>query len=136
MGGFLLYINHTPRGPFTPHELFHCVSRGYIDMPAITQEEIKDKSKSDGLSKGFSVLQLAWFVIQLGVRIAYQLPTTQLEINTLSVTTISLVVYCCWWKKPKDVRQPYHVHWKMACQGPKTLTHEYVRPFPCDQSVD
>ncbi|KAG2750491.1 hypothetical protein P692DRAFT_20669930, partial [Suillus brevipes Sb2] len=55
--------------------------------------------------------QLAWFVIQLGVRIVYQLPTTQLEINTLSVTTISLVAYCCWWKKPKDVRQPYHVHW-------------------------
>lgn len=124
MGGFLLYINHTPRGPLTPHELFHCVRRGYIDMPTITQQEIEDKSKSDCLSKGFFVLQLAWFVIQLGVRIVYQLPTTQLEINTLSVTTLSLVAYCCWWKKPKDVRQPYHVHWKMACQGPKTLTHD------------
>jgi hypothetical protein len=45
MGGFLLYINHTPRGPLTPHELFHCVRRGYIDMPAITQEEIEDKQK-------------------------------------------------------------------------------------------
>lgn len=34
------------------------------------------------------------------------------------------MAYCCWWKKPKDVRQPYHVHWKMACQGPKTLTYD------------
>jgi len=40
-------------------------------MPLITDsEEIKDKSKGDGLAKAIAVTQLIWFSVQLIMRLA------------------------------------------------------------------
>ena len=125
MGGFLLYVDDEPRAILTPDELLYFVQEGSVDMPAITEAEIADRSKGDALSKGIAILQLLWFVVQLVARYGQNLPTTLLEIDTLAVAILSCIAYRMWWKKPKDVGCPYPVHWK-AASPPTSLAYEYV----------
>ncbi|KAG1848976.1 hypothetical protein DFJ58DRAFT_914955 [Suillus subalutaceus] len=112
MGGFMLYVDGRPRGTLTPDELMQFVDDKLVEMPAITEAEIKDRSKSDLLSKWVAILQLVWFVIQLIARYIQKLPVTLLEIDTLGVAAMTCISYGLWLDKPKDVRLPYIVHWK------------------------
>ncbi|KAG1766124.1 hypothetical protein EV702DRAFT_797333 [Suillus placidus] len=127
MGGFMLYVNDEQRATLTPNELLQFVREGLVDMPAITEAEIDDRSKDDGLSKSVAILQLAWFVSQLVARYVQRLPMTLLEIDTLSVAALTCICYVLWWKKPKDVGLPYKVHWKGATL-PGELTYEKSHP--------
>ncbi|KAG1814712.1 uncharacterized protein BJ212DRAFT_1432092 [Suillus subaureus] len=112
MGGFMLYVDGGPRGILTPDELLQFVRDGCVEMPAITEADIKDRSKGDMLSKWVAILQLVWFVIQLIARYIQNLPVTLLEIDTLGVAALTCISYGFWLNKPKDVRLPYIVHWK------------------------
>ncbi|KAG2029928.1 hypothetical protein BDR03DRAFT_975376 [Suillus americanus] len=123
MGGFMLYVNGKPRATLTTNELRCFVRVGFVDMPVISEAEIQDRSKGDGLSKGIALLQLVWFVIQLVARYVQNLPITLLEIDTLAVAALTCVAYGLWWKKPKDVGCPYIVHWKAQNQ-PSPLTYD------------
>ncbi|KAG1717710.1 hypothetical protein EDB19DRAFT_1175719 [Suillus lakei] len=123
MGGFMLYVDGEPRGTLDPDELLVFVRSGSVDMPVISQVEIEDRGKGDGLSKGIALLQLAWFFVQLVARYAQNLPITLLEIDTLAAAALTCVAYSLWWKKPKDVRCPYIVYWKAENQ-PCLLTYE------------
>ncbi|KAG2147719.1 uncharacterized protein EDB93DRAFT_1103997 [Suillus bovinus] len=111
MGGFVLYVKGEPRATLTPSELREFVYKGYVEMPVITEAEIEDRSKGDGLYKCIAILQLVWFVVQLIARTAQGLPVTLLEIDTLGVAALACIAYPFWWKKPKDIRRPYIVHW-------------------------
>ena len=75
-------------------------------IPDISAEEIQDKSKADGLAKGVLVLQVLWFCINSGTRIAQELPLSLLEIMTISHGFCALITYALWWSKPKDVKEP------------------------------
>ncbi|KAG2033091.1 hypothetical protein BDR03DRAFT_968430 [Suillus americanus] len=123
MGGFMLYVDGKPRAPLTTDELCYFVRVGSVNMPVISEAEIEDRSKGDGLSKGIALLQLVWFVIQLIARYVQNLPITLLEIDTLAVAALTCVAYGLWWKKPKDVGCPYIVHWKAHSQ-PSPLTYD------------
>ncbi|KAG2343490.1 hypothetical protein BDR05DRAFT_1059679 [Suillus weaverae] len=123
MGGFMLYVNGKPRATLTSDELRHFVNVETVDMPVISEAEIKDRSKGDGLSKSIALLQLAWFVIQLVARYVQNLPITLLEIDTLAIVILTCFAYGLWWKKPKDVGCPYIVHWKAQNQ-PGQLTYD------------
>ncbi|KAG2141001.1 hypothetical protein DEU56DRAFT_796588 [Suillus clintonianus] len=125
MGGFMLYVDGKPRATLTPDELLQFVRDGYVDMPLISEAEIEDRSKGDGLSKAIALLQLAWFVVQLVARYGQNLPNTLLEIDTLAVAALTCVAYGLWWKKPKDVGCPYIVHWK-ATGTPRRLTYRHA----------
>ncbi|KAG2343489.1 hypothetical protein BDR05DRAFT_1059678 [Suillus weaverae] len=92
-------------------------------MPVISEAEIEDRSKGDGLSKGIAILQLAWFVVQLVARYIQNLPITLLEIDTLAVAALACIPYGLWWKKPKGVGCPYIVHLKAAAALPDQLTY-------------
>lgn len=128
MGGFVLYVDGEPRARLEPSELLRFVHEGSVEMPTITEAEIEDRSKGDGISKCVAILQLVWFVIQLIARYAQGLPVTLLEIDTLGVATLACIVYGFWWKKPKDIGRPYIVHWKSEVTAPPprgSLTFEY-----------
>lgn len=125
MGGFMLYIDGKPRATLTSDELRHFVRVGSVDMPVISEAEIEDRSKGDGLSKGIALLQLVWFVVQLVARRIQNLPITLLEIDTLAVAALTCVAYGLWWKKPKDVACPHIVNWN-GRHLPSQLTYEYV----------
>ncbi|KAG1749368.1 hypothetical protein EDD22DRAFT_917005 [Suillus occidentalis] len=124
MGGFMLYVDGKPRATLDPYELLEFVRKGLVDMPVITEAEIEDRSKGDGLSKGIAILQLAWFVAQLIARYIQNLPITLLEIETLAVAALTCISYGFWWKKPKDVGYPYIVHLKETATLPDQLTFE------------
>ncbi|KAG2113221.1 hypothetical protein DEU56DRAFT_985197 [Suillus clintonianus] len=136
MGGFMLYVNGKPRATLRPDELWRLVHKESVDVPIIVEADIEDRSKGDALSKGIAILQLAWFVLQLVARYVQNLPMTLLEIDTLAVAALTSISYGFWWKKPKDVRRPYAVHWK-ATSPPSILAYEKTDSmFTCENCLD
>jgi hypothetical protein len=59
---------------------------------------------SDFLVRSLTLLQISWMFIQLGVRLGRNLPTSQLEIFTLSFAICSSITYIMLINKPRDVR--------------------------------
>lgn len=120
MGGFVLYVGDKRRATLTAEELLQFVREGSVEMPAITEADIKDRStEGDLLSKCVAILQLLWFIVQLIARYAQNLPVTLLEIDTLGVAILTCIAYGFWWKKPKNVRYPHIVHWNKSAAPPQ-----------------
>lgn len=84
-------------------------------LPSITQEEISDKSKSDGLIRAITVIQIVWMMVQIIVRASRNLTISQLEISVLAFASCAIVLYGLNWEKPKGVQVPYTL---MTYQGP------------------
>jgi len=76
-------------------------------VPAITKEEINDKSTSDDFTKGVAVGQIVWTVIQICVRSHRGLPISQLELAVAAFSVCAVAIYGINWKKPKGVKVPY-----------------------------
>lgn len=75
----------------------------------IDDDEIRDRSKGDELSKGLALLQTLWFMIQCIARSRQRLPLTELEIVTLAFASLNIVIRLVWWNKPLDVRYPIRI---------------------------
>jgi len=116
MGGFVFDLNAASASVLLPSKLslgrLTLTPRGIVLLaecgllPRISIEEIDDKSKAAGLAKTLVCLQAGWMVIQVIGRIAYGLPVTLLEVNTIGHVICALVLYVLWWHKPKLVTQP------------------------------
>ncbi|KDR77170.1 hypothetical protein GALMADRAFT_155817 [Galerina marginata CBS 339.88] len=100
MGGFILLKN------------------GEIDFPKITEEEIRDRSKGDGLSKALVILQTSWFIAQCVARRTQGLTITELELITAAYAVLNGIMYFLWWNKPLDVRCPVPVHLLITVNDP------------------
>ena len=110
MGGFTLHTKGRPLRVLEWKDLEALARAGRVDWPNITEEEIKDRSKGDYLSKGIVILQTTWFIIQIIARAASKLTITELEVVTLAFSTLIGVIYYLWWDKPLDVRCSVPVH--------------------------
>jgi hypothetical protein len=110
MGGFTLHAKGRPIRVLEWKDLEALARAGRVDWPNITEEEIKDRSKSDYLSKGIVVLQTTWFIVQFFARAASKLTITELEVVTFAFSTLIGVIYYLWWDKPLDVRCSVPVH--------------------------
>ncbi|KAG0694082.1 hypothetical protein DFH29DRAFT_1037000, partial [Suillus ampliporus] len=110
MGGFMLHVNNKPQATLTPSELLHFVCEGLVDMPNIMQRvhELSGLSRSHYI--GCIYLQCIMDIRQ----------TYKIEVRVMDYQ--KPLCYCLWWKKPKDVRHPYIVHWK-AIASPSDLTY-------------
>ncbi|KAL8783339.1 MAG: hypothetical protein Q9195_009419 [Heterodermia aff. obscurata] len=75
-------------------------------MPYLSEDEIWDKSKANGLAKTIVCIQAAWFCTQCIVRLAQGIPISLLELNTFAHAICALLVYLLWWDKPLDVHEP------------------------------
>lgn len=123
MGGFKVVFMEDERDDFKNKMVqrrddgyFECVVRfetfkklleeGHIDLPHITEAEIRDKSKVDDVSKGLVLLQLFWFIAQILARAFLRLAITQLEIATAALATMDFVMYYFWWPKPLNAEHP------------------------------
>ena len=95
-------------------------SKIILDLPQVTSEELKDRSKGDGLVKGFAILQIAWLVIQIIARSFQNLAITQLEVTVLAFAATAIVTYLSFLHKPQDIKQPIYV------DVPNILTREQV----------
>jgi len=100
MGGFTLHERGKPLRVLRWRDLRVLAGAGRIAWPDITEEEIKDRSKGDYLSKGIVVLQTTWFIVQFIARAASKLTITELEVVTLAFSTLIGVIYYLWWDKP------------------------------------
>ncbi|KAF8520601.1 hypothetical protein BU17DRAFT_88782 [Hysterangium stoloniferum] len=89
MGGFMLFEGKEAKGTLSPECFDELLRKGTIEAPTITQTEIQDRSKGDGLSKGLVVVQTTWFVIQCIARKAQGLDMTQIELLTLALSTLN-----------------------------------------------
>jgi len=110
MGGFTLHARGKPLRVLEWKGLEALARAGRVDWPDITEEEIKDRSKGDYLSKGIVVLQTTWFIVQIIARAASRLTITELEVVTLAFSTLIGAIYYLWWDKPLDVRCSVPVH--------------------------
>ena len=69
----------------------------------LTKAEIKDRGKSNWLSKSLVLLQMLWFVMQCIAQGIKHLPVTHLEI------VMNFMIYIFWWNKPPNVNWPVQV---------------------------
>jgi len=77
---------------------------GIIDkLPAMDNDDLGDCNKGDSFIKSIAMAQILWFIIQLIARLLNRLPTTQLEIMTLSFTVCTGITYGFLLSKSKDV---------------------------------
>jgi len=103
MGGFALYDKRTGiYCPVHPRDFLTNVGTTF-GLPTITEEEIKDKSKGDGLTKAIAVFQLLWFSVQLIGRLVKGWAVTELEVLTFATCILTVAIYFFWWNKPLNV---------------------------------
>ncbi|KAL9633247.1 MAG: hypothetical protein Q9204_003475 [Flavoplaca sp. TL-2023a] len=115
MGGYAFSIEsadgatlpspHT-RAALTPAGIMFCLRHEPKILPYVSPEQIKDKSKADGLKKTLVCAQATWFCVQCIARLAKSLPLSLLELNTVAHALCTLVIYLLWWHKPLDVEEP------------------------------
>ncbi|KAJ7574554.1 hypothetical protein C8J56DRAFT_1125071 [Mycena floridula] len=102
MGGFV----SCQRMPITTRSQLRLNPEYLQEMRDVTEEEIKDKSKGDALSKSFALLQVIWFITQCIGRHIQQLPLVTLEIATLAFAVLNIFMWLLWWNKPLGVDIP------------------------------
>ena len=103
MGGFALRDDKEKiNRPIHPDNFPAQVDQQFA-FPTISEEEIKDKSKGDGLAKTIAVVQLLWFSIQLIGRLIKGWAATELEVLTFATSIMTVVIYFFWWNKPLDI---------------------------------
>jgi hypothetical protein len=106
MGGFTVKDSLGQRRRVSADAFVQLTANGYIKLRSDLEAEILDKSKASSLAKLVACIQIAWFLAQLLERGIEKLPTSVLEMFTLSVVICSLISYGFWWRKPLDVRIP------------------------------
>jgi hypothetical protein len=108
MGGFMLYLKGARFGIIEDYnELVSAIVDWKFVLP--TAEEIRDRSKGDGLAKALVVGQTAWFVAQCLSRCLAGLAITEIELVTLAFAALNGIIYFLWWNKPLDVRYAVQV---------------------------
>ena len=127
---FKLHDDDVPLRPLAARDLYgddtYRSIRADIDFTSFTvptEEEIKDKGKSDWLAKSLVLLQTSWFVMQCIARAIEHLPVTHLEIVTLAYAAVNFVIYIFWWNKPLNVNRPVRVFRKSE---PAATRHQVI----------
>ncbi|KAF8880338.1 hypothetical protein CPB84DRAFT_1751434 [Gymnopilus junonius] len=92
------YQGNTPDGILYPDDLQRLLQEGKIQMPLISEADIQDRSKGDGLAKALVIVQTSWFFL------------THLELVTLALAVLNGIMYFLWWHKPLDVQSNVPVY--------------------------
>ena len=116
MGGFQLVSGRGKR-QLRGDDFYDVLHRGTIEVPTITEGEIRDKSKGDDIAKAIALLQTLWFAIQAATRIGQGFVVTELEFTTLGHAVLNVFICWCWWKKPLNVDYPVDLHAKRDEKG-------------------
>ncbi|KAK0714480.1 hypothetical protein B0H67DRAFT_467533, partial [Lasiosphaeris hirsuta] len=88
-------------------EGFQALAQNFPDLiPDQPREKIDNKSKGDAIAKNLVCFQAVWFCAQCFARLGQRLGISLLELNTLGYALCALLIYCLWWNKPLDVREP------------------------------
>lgn len=112
MGGLAVDVSdihdHLQRVTLTPAGIIFLAEQGHFFD--ISDEDIRDKSKTDYLGKGLVILQVTYMFLQCVSRKVAGFPLAPLEVHTLIHAGCALVMYSLWFYKPFDVRAPTIYH--------------------------
>ena len=98
--------NDRTRAALTPQGLLFVLEQAPALFPRTSREDIRDKSKADGVKKTVVCMQAIWFGVNVVTRLAQGLPIALLELNAAAHAICTLVIYAMWWDKPLDVEEP------------------------------
>lgn len=101
MGGFILTSPDYPNGfPIDAEQLFYLVQHQHVDFPALTNDDIRDRNKSDNLTKILTLGQVFFFLVNEFWRIGQGYPITTLELTTITFSFLMLGTSVAWYFKP------------------------------------
>lgn len=109
MGGLTCKFAGNEIKTLNTDDLLFLVDEGYVEFPKITQKDIEDRSKADGLVKALACIQISWLVVECVGRFIAGLPISEIELATCAFVSCTLPVYGAWWNKPKDVQAPIRI---------------------------
>ena len=112
MGGIRLRCPDCPDFPINSVHFLWLIDNGHIEYPELAEKTIRDKNKADTLSRGITVLQVAWFTVQIIARGIRHMYITTLELSTLAFVCCTLHTFWFWGNKPFDVAEPITI----ACE--------------------
>ena len=92
-------------------------------LPKITVADIKDRSKSNFLSKLVTIVQTTWFILQCIARHRRHLALTELELVTLALASLNAITYAFWWHKPLGVEEPVRIYYKPEATTERPIDH-------------
>src|SRR6266545_248598 len=107
-----------PRGPILTIERYKELTQTQSGMTLnlklrkISEEDIKDRSKGDFLSKLIAIVQTTWFILQCVARGQQRLALTELELVTLALASLNAITYTFWWHKPLGVQEPMRIYFE------------------------
>lgn len=78
-------------------------------LPEVPPRQLECLSNSDSLVKLFSVVQMAWLMVELIVRYKQNIISSQLEVVTLAFSACSVVTYAILWDRPRGVTTRYRI---------------------------
>lgn len=90
------------------------MSRGYIEFPTISDEELLDKSKEDTVAKLITCFKVGYLIVQCIARGIQKLPVMTIELSTVAIVVCSILMSICWMSKPQDVRYPIRINMPMT----------------------
>lgn len=94
-------------------------------LPAITQEEIMDKSKEDFFVKAISGIQLLWSASQVITRAIRGLAIAQMEIAVIAYAACTLITLFLCLEKPKDVWKATAIPLRKEADGKDVEVKEF-----------
>jgi hypothetical protein len=101
MGGFVTRDGHHPIVIRKEPQISQYLGK----IEQIKEEDIKDRSKADGLANFLKLTQVVWFTVHCVARLMEGLPVSQLETATTAYTAFHIVIWISWRKKPLDVSE-------------------------------
>ena len=123
-GWRILQEDDKPLHPLGESDLVQCDSYGSFTMP--TTAEIKDRGKSDWLTKSLVLLWTSWFIMQCIAQAIEYLPVTHLKIVMLAYAAMNFLIYFFWWNKPLNVNWPVQVFQKPDPRGTQLRVTEPI----------
>jgi hypothetical protein len=106
MGGL---VSHDGKEMLSLQDIERLVEDKMIEYPIVSEDEIKDRSKGDAVTKAFAVFQTTWFLLQCAARASRGLAMTEIEVATAAFAFLNVITYAIWWDKPLDVQCPIRV---------------------------
>lgn len=103
MGGFVLESPDFPQFPIDGQQLAYLVRKKYLDLPTITEDEIRDKNKADGSARMITCIQMCWFSVQCLGRAFQHLGLSTLELTVIANIFGTIFTFFFWNHKPLDV---------------------------------
>jgi hypothetical protein len=109
-GGFFLHTPDFTPFPINTRAIHYLLEQGHIQPPAMTREEIWERSKADKFTKVVALSQSMYLLIQCATRWKQSLGVSPLGVITLAFLWCTAATYCFWMEKPFDVGIPVPIH--------------------------